>query len=212
MTRRAAAARDVVPGLDGLDEPRDVLRLVLQVAVHRHDQVAAGARQPGMHGGVLAEAALETDGADAGVVGVQALERGERAVGGAVVDDDDLERPAERLELRDRAPQELVERPRLVQHGDDDGQLWRGRRLALGGGLGPRQDVGLRHPSVSVSPQLGRCEELLHEEPRRHVESVAVHVGRDRKDLCGRVQPELAREQDDVVLVLSDAMGEHLQR
>ena len=70
VTRRAAAARDVVPGLDGLDEPRDVLRLVLQVAVHRHDQVAAGARQPGMHGGVLTEAALETDGADAGVVGV----------------------------------------------------------------------------------------------------------------------------------------------
>ena len=53
--RRAPAARHVGAGLDRGDEPRDVLRLVLQVAVHRHDDVAARPREPGVHGRVLAE-------------------------------------------------------------------------------------------------------------------------------------------------------------
>ena len=51
---RAAAARDVVAGLDGLDEARDVLGRVLEVAVHRHDDRAAGPDEPGVHRRVLA--------------------------------------------------------------------------------------------------------------------------------------------------------------
>ena len=65
VPRGAAAARDVVAGLDRLDEPRDVLRLVLEVAVHRHDDLAARAREAGVHRRVLAEVALEADGVDA---------------------------------------------------------------------------------------------------------------------------------------------------
>ncbi len=86
----AAAARDVRAGLDRRDEARDVLRRVLEVAVHRHDDLAARAREPGVHRGVLAEVALEADGAHARVGLVQALEHGEAAVRRAVVDEDQL--------------------------------------------------------------------------------------------------------------------------
>ena len=102
------------PRLDRRDEPRDVLRLVLEVAVHRHDDLAAGAREPGVHRRVLAEVALEADGAHARVAGVQPLDRRPRAVGRAVVDEDQLERLA--VECRYGAPVELLER-RLPRSG-----------------------------------------------------------------------------------------------
>ena len=96
------AARHVVARVDRGDELRDVLREVLEVAVHRHDDLAAGPAEAGVHRGVLAEVPLEADHPHARVGCVQALERGERAVGGAVVDVDELERPAELVEGRNR--------------------------------------------------------------------------------------------------------------
>src|SRR4029079_9842150 len=60
-----ASARNVVAGVDRLAEWRDALGRVLQVAVHRNDDVPACPRQPGMHRGMLAEVALEADGAHA---------------------------------------------------------------------------------------------------------------------------------------------------
>jgi hypothetical protein len=80
-------ARDVVARLNRLDEPRDVLRGVLQVAVHGHDDVAAPTRKPRMHGWMLAEVALEPNRADSRIVAVQTLERGERPIRRAVVDE-----------------------------------------------------------------------------------------------------------------------------
>ena len=53
----APAAGDVDAGLDRGDEPRDVLRRVLEVAVHRHDDLAAGANEPRVHRRMLAEVA-----------------------------------------------------------------------------------------------------------------------------------------------------------
>ena len=103
---RAPAARDVGAGLDRGDEPRDVLGLVLEVAVHRHDDVAARAREPGVHRRVLAEVPLEADGVDARVGRVQPLELGPGPVGRAVVDEDQLERLCRRGPIRcaGRAP------------------------------------------------------------------------------------------------------------
>ena len=71
---------------------------VLQVAVHRHDDLAAGAAEARVHRRVLAEVPLEADRPHPRVGCVQALEHGEGAVGGAVVDEDELERPAEPVE------------------------------------------------------------------------------------------------------------------
>ena len=56
---------------------------------------------------------------------VEALEQREGAVGGAVVDVDDLERPAEPVECGHGTPVELVERGRLVVERDDDRELRR---------------------------------------------------------------------------------------
>ena len=79
-SRRAFArpARDVGAGLDRRDEPREVLGRVLEVAVHRHEDLAARPDEPRVHRRVLAEVPLEADGADPPVGGVQALELRER--------------------------------------------------------------------------------------------------------------------------------------
>ena len=74
-----------------------------------------------MHRRVLAEVALEADRPNARVARVQALERGERAVGGAVVDEHELERPA--VDGGDGALVELLDRPFLVQQRHDDREL-----------------------------------------------------------------------------------------
>src|SRR6185312_856142 len=129
LPNAAPPARDVVARLNRLDEPRDVLRSVLQVAVHRHDDVAAPTRKPGMHRGMLAEVAFEPNRADTRIAAVQALERGKRPVRRAVVDEDELERPRAWLERGDRPPVELVDGGGLVIQRDDDRNV---RRRQLG--------------------------------------------------------------------------------
>ena len=76
----APAARDLGAAVHGVDEPHDVGRLVLEVGVHRHDDVAAGADDAGVHGRVLAEVPLEADRADVRIVRVDLLERLPRPV------------------------------------------------------------------------------------------------------------------------------------
>ena len=125
MARGATAARDVVPRLDRLDEPRNVLGRVLQIAVHRHDDPAARAGEPRVHGRMLADVALEPHGADVRVAVVDPLERRERPVGRAVVDVEHLVRPAERRERRRQAPVELLERRAFLEERHDDGELGR---------------------------------------------------------------------------------------
>ena len=66
-----------------------------------------------MHVEVLAELRLKPDAVDARVVRVQALDDGPGVVGGAVVDEDQLERPP--VECGYRAPVELLDRGLLVQ-------------------------------------------------------------------------------------------------
>src|SRR5205085_898800 len=74
-----AAARGDVGALERGHQLRDVLRLVLQVAVHRHDRVAPRAGEPRVHRGVLAEVPLQAHRPHAGVGGVESRERGQRA-------------------------------------------------------------------------------------------------------------------------------------
>ena len=74
-----------------LHQARDVARVVLQVAVHRDDDVAGGGVDAGLHRGGLAEVARELHHADvvADRAGV-AAQGGGRRVAAAVVDDDQL--------------------------------------------------------------------------------------------------------------------------
>ena len=67
VARGAPPARDVVARLHRLDEARHVLRRVLQVAVHRHDDRSARPREPGVHRRVLTRVPLQPDGAHARV-------------------------------------------------------------------------------------------------------------------------------------------------
>ena len=131
LARAAAAACDVVAGLDRLDEPRDVFGLVLQIAVHRHHHIAASARQARVHCRVLAEVALEPHRTHARIAAVQALHRSKRAVRRAVVHEDQLERPRAGVESRDRPPIKLLHRRGLVEEGHDDRDVGR-REVGLG--------------------------------------------------------------------------------
>ena len=71
MAHDALAAGHIGSGVDRLDQLGDVGRLVLEVAVHRHHDLAAGARDAGVHRRVLAEVALERDHPHATVARVQ---------------------------------------------------------------------------------------------------------------------------------------------
>src|SRR6266511_6335818 len=80
---------------------------------------------------MLAEVALETHRTNARVGAVQTLERGKGAVGGAIVDEDELEGAWTRLERGDRPAIELLDRPGLVVEGDDYREIGR-RELGVG--------------------------------------------------------------------------------
>ena len=171
VARGAAAARDVGPVGERGDEPRDVLGLVLEVAVHRHDDLAAGAREAGVHRRVLAEVALEADGADARVGGVQPLDDRPGAVARAVVDEDELE--AAPVERRHDPAVELLERARLVVERDDDRELRRRPGLACDEVFGAAEDVDLGHRSrrvpSSARPTVSRDDGPTRREDRRRL-------------------------------------------
>ncbi len=92
-TSDPAPARDVRAAVDSRDELRDVLGRVLEIAVHRHDDVAARADEPGVHRRMLAEVAPKAHGPYAPVCGMEPLQLGEAAVRRPVVHEHDLPRP-----------------------------------------------------------------------------------------------------------------------
>ena len=86
-------AGDEVEALVELGEqPRDLGGIVLEVAVDRDDDLALRLLEARLQRRRLAEVPPQPDDANAVVRGVQPGQRGERAVGGAVVDEDDLPR------------------------------------------------------------------------------------------------------------------------
>ena len=93
--------------------------IVLEVAVDRDDDLALRRLEAGLQRRGLAEVPPQPHDADAVVRGVQPGQRAERAVGGAVVDEDDLPGLAERVERRGQLVVEERDAPLLVVHGDD---------------------------------------------------------------------------------------------
>ena len=127
--RGARAARDVGAVLERLDQARQVLRRVLEVAVHRDQHLAPRPDEPRVHGGVLPEVPLEAHRAHPPVGRVEPLELAEGRVRRAVVDEDQLERVARAVERFDRPRVELAEARGLVVDRDHDRD---GRRRLVG--------------------------------------------------------------------------------
>ena len=114
-------ARDEVVALVELrEQARDLGRVVLQVAVDRHDDVARRLGEAGVERGRLAEVPAQADDADVVVRVVEPRERAEGAVGRAVVDEDGLPGAAVAVERGRELVVEQRDAALLVVHGDDD--------------------------------------------------------------------------------------------
>ena len=133
------AADDVVALVDLLDEAADVRRVVLEVAVHRHDHLAASrgrSRRPSLRSGRSCAAAGPASASG------RSCRREEPRIGlvlASVVDQDDLVRPSERVERLDERAVQRLDVVLLVPQGNDDRD--RNARARLQGGCG-RGDPG----------------------------------------------------------------------
>src|SRR5215213_3114471 len=116
VPRRPPPARHVGTGLDGRNQLRDVLRCVLEVTVHGHEDVAGRECEPRVHRGVLPEVPLEADAANPVVRSTQALDLGPGPIRGPVVHENQLVRPLQLLQRSGRTGVELGDRSRLLEH------------------------------------------------------------------------------------------------
>src|SRR5262249_18408716 len=104
----------------------DVLGIILQIGVHRHDVLAARLGEAGRHGRGLAEIAAESHQAQPGPRRSGLAQAQPGAVARAIVHDDDLARPYglphafhRNVQRRNQTPDHLL----LVVAGDHDGDL-----------------------------------------------------------------------------------------
>ena len=86
----APAADEVEAFFDFLEEAGNFFGIVLEIAVHRNDDVAAGEIEAGFERGGLAEIAAEADDVDAMIVLVNVGENFERVIAAAIVDENEL--------------------------------------------------------------------------------------------------------------------------
>jgi hypothetical protein len=114
------ARHEVVPLVEPGEEPWNLGRIVLEVAVDRHDDGPLGLPEPGVERRSLAEVPSEAHCANIVVRVVEASESRERPVCGAIVDEHRLPREP----LAGERGRELVIEQRnaslLVVHGNDD--------------------------------------------------------------------------------------------
>ena len=106
--------------LEHIDHGPDVARIVLQIAVHRDDVAAAGARKASREAGGLPEVAPEANDTQAMVGGLQQGKTIERVVFAAIVNRDDLVRTSVGLEGRRQLAIEPIDIGLFVLHRNDD--------------------------------------------------------------------------------------------
>ena len=138
---------------EGGEELRDVVGVVLEIGVHGDDDRAAGALEPGVEGRRLPGVPAESEDADPGILGRQLAEHVARAVGGAVVHEQDLEGLAMAVENADQLPIASLDVRLLVVGGDDHGE-----REAM-----PRVDASAM---TGLSPRLSIASGRLASAPR----------------------------------------------
>ena len=86
------AAYDIVTRcfLELRNQPWDIARIVLQIAVHRHDNIAPRQTEPGGERSGLAEPAVEFHNGESRVILRGHLQRCGGTIGAAIVNDDHL--------------------------------------------------------------------------------------------------------------------------
>ena len=119
-TRRSPARHGVVAFGELVEEIRDLRRIVLQIAVHGDDDLAAGVVEPGRQGGRLAVVPTQVDADDPWVGLTQLLQDAGRGVAAPVIDKNRLPRLFARLERLRNPPVELPQARLLVVQRDND--------------------------------------------------------------------------------------------
>ena len=114
---------DVGALLDQLDQGGQVRRVVLQIAVGRGNQRAAGVVESGRERCCLSKVAAEPDDAPPRVFRLTLRQQLETVVGAPIVHRDDLVRTSPRLEGAGQLPIESGNARGLVADGNDDGEI-----------------------------------------------------------------------------------------
>ncbi len=160
------AADDVVSFFEFGEEVRDLVGVVLEVAVHGEDELTLGVVEAGGEGGGLAEVASKLDDEDARIDGGDLFEQAVGAVTGAVVDEDEFKGVVDLLHDGFEPVVEGGDVLFFVVEGDDDGvfrhdvddtplragSFWREDGdctwigAAIGGGGNAGRDQGLAVP------------------------------------------------------------------
>ena len=121
----APAAHDVGSSFEPVDDRWNIARVVLEVAVGRHDNPGPSVIEPGGKRRRLAEIAAEANHAQTRVGGLQPRENLEAVIGAPIVDDDELVRAPGRDERLRQLAVELFQRGRFVSDWYDDAELRR---------------------------------------------------------------------------------------
>ena len=121
---------------------------MLEVAIHQHDRIAAGVAQAGAQRRLVAEVAREGDEADMRIARRQALDLGQRAIGRAVVDEQDLAAPELPRDLGE-ARRHGIDVPLLVKDRQDDREQKRSMQIHPPPGSSAPMIVSQRVPPVN---------------------------------------------------------------
>lgn len=113
---------DVVPFVEPLEKLRNLRRVILQVGIHRHHQVAPDSPHAGRQCRSLSEVPPESDTENPFVLFGKVLNDVPRAIGRTVVDEDDLERNFPRRAGGNDLPMQFDETFGFVQYRNDNRQ------------------------------------------------------------------------------------------
>ena len=120
LARSSPTADYVEPSIQPRDEPRNIVRVVLEIAVHGHHHVSRRTVESGLQGGALAEVAREPDGLHSRIVHRDRPQPGGRSVRTAVVHEDQLIRDRFVLQHLRELPIQGLDVLLLVEQGHDD--------------------------------------------------------------------------------------------
>ena len=139
LPRAAPSRAHVETFAEPREQQRNVFRIVLQVRIHRNDDLARCEIEARLHGRGLSEVAAEVNDLEARMLRCHFVEQCGTAVGAAVVDEDDFPRLAQLLQRREES---------FAQRGQAFFFVEDGNRDRYGGGIAlgdARHAYGKRH-------------------------------------------------------------------
>ena len=120
----APAGADIESFIEFLEQPRDIGRIVLQIAVHRNDDIAAREIEAGHHRSGLTKVAPQVDDFYERIAGGDFVENALAFVGASIIDQDQLPFAARRRHRLADARVECAQISSFVadRHGDGNHQ------------------------------------------------------------------------------------------